>query len=97
MSDDPVNRPAHYTHGGIETIDVIEKWGLGFHLANVVKYISRAGKKDPARLLEDLRKARWYLDRYINKTEREAQATTVRGNPRDLIDALNALAARESQ
>lgn len=70
-ADDPVNSPSHYTSGGIETIDAIEAWGLDrdFCLANAVKYIGRAGKKDPAKLLEDLRKARWYLDRRIKKLE----------------------------
>ena len=68
---DAVNSPSHYTSGGIETIDAIEAWGLDkdFCLANAVKYISRAGKKDPAKTLEDLKKARWYLDRRIKKLE----------------------------
>lgn len=67
--DDKVNSPDHYTSGGIETIDFIEAKGLGYHLGNVVKYISRAGKKH-SRVLEDLRKARWYLDREISRLER---------------------------
>jgi len=66
---DPVNNPAHYTDGGIETIDYIEAKGLGYHLGNVVKYVSRAGKKDPSQNIEDLRKAQWYLSRAIEKTE----------------------------
>ena len=66
---DLINHPPHYTSGGIETIDVIEAWGLGFALGNCVKYISRAGKKDPAKALEDLKKARWYLDREIKNLE----------------------------
>ena len=64
-----VNHPAHY--GGesnpYEAIKVIEAWGLGFCLGNTVKYISRAGKKGDA--LEDLKKARWYLDREIATRE----------------------------
>lgn len=64
---DPVTHPRHYTRGGIETIDVIEAWQLGFHLGNAVKYISRAGHKGDA--LEDLKKARWYLDREIARRE----------------------------
>lgn len=68
---DAVNHPAHY--GGkeslYETIKVIEAWGLGFNLGNAVKYISRAGLKDEAKHLEDLRKARWYLDRAIMNME----------------------------
>lgn len=62
-----VNHPAHY--GGAddpyEAIKVIEAWRLDFHLGNAVKYIARAGKKDPAKEREDLEKARWYLDRRI--------------------------------
>jgi hypothetical protein len=61
-----VNHPEHY--GGdttYEVIKVLEAWGLGFHLGNAVKYIARAGKKDPAKELEDLEKARFYLERQI--------------------------------
>lgn len=64
MMNDAVSHPAHYTDGKYETIDFIESWGLGFHLGNAVKYISRAGKKDPAKKGEDLQKALWYLHRY---------------------------------
>jgi hypothetical protein len=69
MTDEVVNHPAHY--GGAdnpyEVIKVIEAWGLGFCLGNTVKYIARADHK--AHRLEDLRKARWYLDREIAKCE----------------------------
>lgn len=69
MSDEKraeaVDHPAHY--GGkddpYEAIKVIEAWKLGFHLGNTVKYVGRAGRKGPQ--IEDLRKARWYLDRFI--------------------------------
>jgi hypothetical protein len=61
-----VNHPQHY--GGednpYEAIKVIEAWGLGFCLGNAVKYLSRAGKKDADKTLEDLKKAFWYLQRY---------------------------------
>lgn len=66
---DPVNNPDHYTDGGIETIDYIEAKGLGYHLGNAVKYISRAGKKGTNQGLEDLKKAQWYLARAIEKNE----------------------------
>src|SRR5699024_9883836 len=62
--EDPVNSPSHYA-GKIEVIDFIEDKGLGFHLGNSVKYISRAGKKDPRKTEEDLKKAIWYIERYI--------------------------------
>lgn len=67
---DPVYQPEHYLQGGIETIDFIEAKELGFHLGNVIKYISRA--KIKGKELEDLRKARWYLDRYIEMKEKNA-------------------------
>lgn len=62
---DPVNHPSHYTDGNIEVIDFIEDKKLGFHLGNAIKYICRAGKKDPAKTTEDLNKAVWYIRRYI--------------------------------
>ena len=65
---DPVNHPSHYTYGGVEVIDALEAWDLPFHLANVVKYVARCHYKGHA--LQDLRKARWYLDRYIQRLER---------------------------
>lgn len=64
--NDPVNHPSHYTDGKIEVIDFIEDKQLGFCLGNAVKYISRAGKKNPDKEIEDLEKARWYLDRQIS-------------------------------
>ena len=64
---DAVNRPEHYTDGKIEVIDFIEDKKLGYNLGNSVKYISRAGKKNPEKRVEDLEKARWYLDREIGR------------------------------
>lgn len=63
--EDVINHPSHYTRGKIEVIDFIEDQQLPYHLGNVIKYISRAGHKGDK--LEDLKKARWYLDRYINE------------------------------
>ena len=63
---DAVNHPPHYTAGGIETIDFIEAKGLGYHLGNVVKYITRADHKGDR--LENLKKAQWYLNREIEKS-----------------------------
>ena len=62
-----VNHPLHYGGGEnpYEAIRVIEAWELGFALGNAVKYISRAGKKDPKTQIDDLRKAAWYLEREI--------------------------------
>lgn len=59
-----VDHPAHYAANGIEAIDVIEAFGLGFSTGNAVKYILREGRKT-ADGIKDLEKARWYLDREI--------------------------------
>lgn len=68
---DIVARPAHYVAGcRIEPIEYIEDHQLPFHLGNAVKYISRAGRKDPDRTIEDLQKALWYIDRYISLLEK---------------------------
>lgn len=67
-----VNHPQHY--GGdttYEAIKVIEAWGLGFCLGNVVKYIARAEHKGAP--IDDLEKARWYLDREIARRRREKE------------------------
>lgn len=77
-SEEAVEHPAHYGGGDnpYEVIKVAEAWGLDkdAYLFNVLKYIARAGKKDPSKELEDLRKARFYNDRRI-KTLEEAQST----------------------
>jgi hypothetical protein len=62
-AEDPVNHPAHYKVGGMETIDFIEAKDLSYHLGNAVKYISRADHK--GNRLQDLEKAKWYLERAI--------------------------------
>lgn len=68
-----VDHPSHY--GGkdnvYETIKVIHAWGLGFDLGNAVKYISRAGKKDPKKLIEDLEKAIFYINDEIKRLKKE--------------------------
>lgn len=71
MSKEQVDHQQHY--GGkddpYEAIKVIEAWGLGFHLGNTIKYIARAGKKDET--LQELKKAKWYLDRKISQLEKQ--------------------------
>lgn len=67
-ADDKVNSPSHYKVGGIETIDFIEAKQLGYHLGNVIKYISRADHKDDK--LENLKKAQWYLNRAVANLEK---------------------------
>jgi hypothetical protein len=73
MSKENINHPDHYGGGNnpYEAIKVIEAWGLGFHLGNVIKYVSRAGKKNNE--LEDLEKAKWYLERKIKELENKTK------------------------
>ena len=69
---DNINSPAHYAEGRkYETIDVIEDWNLNFRLGNAVKYLSRTGRKDPSKAVEDLRKAVWYIEREITALKAE--------------------------
>lgn len=68
---DSVNHPSHYTDGKIEVIEYIEDKGFNYHLGNAIKYISRAGKKDKSKTAEDLRKAVWYIERYISILEKK--------------------------
>lgn len=74
VENDPVNHPSHYTSGKIEVIDFLEDQRFPFHLANAVKYICRAGKKDPTKTTEDLSKAVWYINRYIGLLKKEGGA-----------------------
>lgn len=69
---DSVSHPPHYADGwsnGAEVIDLTEH--LSFCAGNVVKYVCRAGRKDPDKHVEDLKKARWYLEREITRIERQ--------------------------
>jgi hypothetical protein len=60
-----IDHPPHYTATPIEPIEVIEAWGLGFHLGNAVKYIARAKHKGSE--VQDIKKAMWYLDRWLTQ------------------------------
>ena len=68
-----VNHPSWYgsKDDPYETIKVIQAWGLNFPLGNAIKYISRAGKKDPTKTVEDLRKALFYIQYEIDRIERD--------------------------
>jgi hypothetical protein len=70
IEDDVVNHPSHYTDGNIEVMDFIEDKQLNFARGNVIKYVSRAGKKDPNKELEDLQKGFWYLNREIERLKK---------------------------
>jgi hypothetical protein len=84
---DNVNHPSHYAAGKIEVIEAIEDWKLDFHSGNVVKYVARAGKKDPTKEIEDLEKGRWYLNRRIEllKAAKEDRIV-VRPNDMDRVE-----------
>ncbi len=65
---DLVNHPPHYKTGNMEVIDIIENFQLPYHLGNTIKYILRAGKKGTQEdMKRDIKKAQWYLNRYIEK------------------------------
>lgn len=71
IPDDPVNHPSHYTQGKIECIDFITDKKLNFCRGNAVKYIVRAGLKDPTKEIEDLKKAVFYINREIQDLEKK--------------------------
>ena len=75
--NDNINHPAHYTDGKIEVIDYIEDKGFDFCLGNAIKYISRAGKKNPDKKIEDLEKAIWYLRREIKQLNDASHAKAI--------------------
>jgi len=67
---DAINPPHYQGRGGLQGIDVVEAFELGFHLGNALKYILRCGKKPGADPVEDLKKARWMIDREIARRAR---------------------------
>ena len=82
--NDNVNHPSHYTDGKIEVINFIEDKNLNFHRGNAVKYIARAGKKNPEKEVEDLEKAVWYTNREIQRISGQSKNSV-------LLDHLEAL------
>ena len=67
MKNDNIDHPEYYANGNIEVIDFIEDKELNFNRGNAIKYIARAGKKNPEKEIEDLQKATWYLQRECNR------------------------------
>lgn len=65
---DPVNHPKHYTQYPVEVIELAEC--LNYNRGNILKYVCRAGLKDPSKELEDLEKAAWYVQREIERVKR---------------------------
>lgn len=68
---DPVNHPSHYTKGKIEVADFIADQKLNFDRGNAVKYVCRAGSKDPEKEIQDLEKAIWYINHEIKMLKGE--------------------------
>ena len=68
-----VNHHAHYNVGKIEVIDAINEWKLDFNLGNVVKYVARAGHKDATKTVEDLMKAKFYLNDAIERLSQKGE------------------------
>jgi hypothetical protein len=75
VMDDMVNHPPHYTKGKIEVIDFIEDQKLGYHEANIIKYVCRYKYKNG---IQDLLKARWYLERLIIGDDPDLTVSTLK-------------------
>lgn len=73
---DPVNHPSHYTKGKIEVADFIADQKLNFDRGNAVKYVCRAGSKDPSKEIQDLEKAIWYINHEIKILKGEIENDT---------------------
>lgn len=78
MSEETVNHPGHYNSGCVEVIDAIEAWGLNFSEGNVIKYVARHRHKGQP--MEDLKKAKWYIERLILKLEDDTYFKAAKGN-----------------
>ena len=72
ITNDPVNHPSHYTKGKIEVADFIADQKLNFDRGNAVKYVCRAGSKDPDKEIQDLEKAIWYINHEIKTLKGDA-------------------------
>jgi hypothetical protein len=77
---DPIYQPEHYTRRSPQPIDVIKAWNLDFWLGNVMKYVGRCGFKSGNTELQDLKKAKFYLDEKIAILEGEMGEKEVQGS-----------------
>ena len=80
ITDDPVNHPSHYTKGKIEVADFIADQKLNFDRGNAVKYVCRAGSKDPSKEIQDLEKAIWYINHEIKMLKGEIENAAEKEN-----------------
>ena len=83
-TDNPI-QPSYYGSKGVQPIDIIEDQNLTFNSGNVVKYVARAGKKSKETEIQDLQKAKFYLDREISRLVREKETKTILENPMDAV------------
>lgn len=83
-TDSPM-QPSYYGTIGIQPIDIIEDQNLTFNSGNVVKYVARAGKKSKETEIQDLQKAKFYLDREISRLVREKETKAIIENPMDSV------------
>ena len=67
-----VDHPKHYNQGGIELVNIVDSYQLGFYEGNIVKYVVRSGKKPGNSKLQDLKKAQWYLNYLIKLLEKNS-------------------------
>lgn len=79
-TDNPI-QPSYYGSKGVQPIDIIEDQNLTFNSGNVVKYVARAGKKSKETEIQDLQKAKFYLDREITRLVREKETNSILENP----------------
>ena len=85
-TDNPI-QPSYYGSKGVQPIDIIEDQNLTFNSGNVVKYVVRAGKKSKETEIQDLQKAKFYLDREISRLVREKETKAILDNP--MVDVPN--------
>ena len=79
-TDNPI-QPSYYGRKGVQPIDIIEDQNLTFNSGNVVKYVARAGKKSKETEIQDLQKAKFYLDREISRLVREKETKAILDDP----------------
>ena len=95
MTDDPVTHPSHYNHGNYEVIDVINDWKLNFNIGNTLKYLARSDHK--GKKLEDLKKAKFYLEYEIARLAEEERAKKVFSGPTMMASVAAYVAPQEEK
>lgn len=86
-----VEHPSYYNTGKYEVIDVIDDWGLNFAKGNAVKYIARAGRKNPETEIQDLEKASWYINHEIRRLKNNKANEKIGKLENDLATEANSI------